>query len=587
MSDSLIFSFEKRTQNQKEVIDLNQLQGNEVILSFHENESCEVSLSSLSYSVEIECPAFYSKNGKDKSVIFTKDGILFLKNNDTFVISHSGDEEVGYDFGIHYLNVVNLFTKKTIRVFFHVLHLYSVSDDGLKDMKESLEAFLSGITLDKKGRKKPHTNKDELSDNLQSQLSFIEKKEKELNGIIYALTCNLQYRFLSVYKEMAGVRKQNAHSLKLNLTKPLTTGVFYNAKKQITYDTEENRLLKNYLEKISKIISSLSSFVSSIQDRYLETSRNLNTRKDQILFRQAHSNNSYIKRSCLALSLDISAQAEELNKRETNLQGFESSLDQSLLAIKRLLNSDNLIPVSDCSYCLLTPEYSKDYNYVFFKKYNEFLKSKEGEKNTPSPMASKRTMSLFEYYGIVLLNEVLEELGFRLSKTDVVNSYDFLPDTFFAYENKDQTAIIRYNHHCQHYFTQIDPGIVNINSKNDLPDYLIEFYQKSNQAFLGGLVVEMKYRSLTHIYSETEPLDAEATLSDYVQLGYKDEQGFVHRNAIKAGYILYPDEKEETHYTLLGDIYQGINLEKKKDTLAVKEIKETIQKKILPSTAKE
>ena len=243
---------------------------------------------------------------------------------------------------------------------------------------------------------------------------------------------------------------------------------------------------------------------------------------------------------------------------------WKESYINCLNIIKKVLVSDEFINVEINNQIEYSPVFYTDYNYKFFYDFYKKVTSLKGNKhckNEVNLFSDRRSYSIFELYGFVILQNILKELGYTISE-GINNIFNFDSDSEFKFKNDDGKSIrLLYDHYCVRYNDSNGDEIVNVNSINCKPDYILMFYDE-NKKLKHSLIIEMKYRNLRYLIEKTSgTTETDSTIDDYGQLKYKDLNCDRLVNAIDDVVLLFPRIQEKNFRRGTG-LFIGININK-------------------------
>lgn len=538
-------------------IDLNQVKSGDTIFTFNEYEPIEVALCSDNYEVIIECLSYKI----DGVLNVCEDSILKIESNLNYRISGEHEIDLGY-----IPSKYHIILKKENEIkncYFEVLYNQAVSQDGMTNIVESLNNFIDGLSIDffRKGPINNVRSTDRVSDYYIYEL--LEKYENKLIYNCNQISSNLKMTIKSDYIYNPIERKQNLKTIRNNLKK-YNIDKYCNVVKHITYNTNENIILKKYLIKIIRIIKSCETDLDRIlsQKRYNEQIINdeINIQHDKLL----KANSSFVKKTSSNHIKSLNSRLEDERKWIKKLEIWKKSHDNSKNIINKLLYSEELEKVDINNQITHADSFYNNISYKFFMdlyKTLVFNNSNKRKFNSSELFADRKSYNIFEIYGFILIQNILKEIGFNLCEEYSNQLYNFGSNMHFTFSNDVNVVKVHYDHYCEEYYSAKDGEIVNINSRHCKPDYIITIFDL-NGVFKEMIIVEMKYRRLRYMIDyQGKPTETDETISDYKQLKYcvsvENDKYFSPSSVL----LIYPSIEEKIFTRFSGE-YVGINVMK-------------------------
>lgn len=539
-------------------IDLNNICEGNVLFSFNEYEPILVMLVSNDFKVEIECYSYYLE-GKYKQC---QNNSLLLLPNKKYIISNSATDDVSYIPSKYQILIRKNDHYKN--AFFEVKYNTQVRENELNFVIDKLNSFLDGLSIDF-FRQNPINNIESLSNDSNYYLyELLYSYEKKLTLCCENILSNLRNSIYSVYSKEKIEKKQNAHSVYLN-NRNVDKRYCYNVTKTPSNINIENILLKKYLLKIERILNDynldLDDLISSKTVKIKKLTNSINEKTELLKStKQSMANKNKIKSNIISINSII----DDCKNWVAKFSRWKDSYNKCLNAIKKVLLSDEFINVEINNQIEYSPVFYTDYNYKFFYDFYRKITNLKGNKhckNEVNLFSDRRSYSIFEIYGFVILQNILKELGFVMCE-GINNIFNFESDCEFKFENSDGKKIrLLYDHHCVRYNDSKGDEIVNVNSVNCKPDYILMFYDECDK-LQHSLIIEMKYRNLRYlIESALGTTETDSTIDDYGQLKYKDLNYERLVNAIDDVILLFPRIQEKNFRRGTG-LFVGININK-------------------------
>lgn len=536
-------------------IDLNSINEDNVLFFFNEYEPIEIMLLSNDFKVEIECYSYYL----DEQYNQCQNNLLSLIPNKKYIISNSATDDVSYIPSKYQILIKK--NEHCINAFFEVKYNVPVKDNDLNFVIDKLNSFLDGLSIDF-FRQKPINNIETLSNTFNYYLyELLYSYEKKLIFCCENTLSKLRNSIYSVYIKDKIEKKQNAHSIYLN-NKIIDKRYIFNIAKKTSNINSENILLKKYLLKIEKILNDynldLDNLIKSkikkidkLTDSLNEKTKLLNTTN------QSLANKHKIKNNITSIKSIV----DNCQNWITKFSHWKNSYNNCLNAIKKILISDEFISIDINNQIEYSPIFYIDYNYKFFYDFYKKITNLKGNKhckNKTNLFSDRRSYSIFEIYGFVILQNILKELGFAMHES-LNNIFNFESDCEFIFKNdNDQKIRLLYDHYCVRYNDSKGNEIVNVNSVHCKPDYILMFYDEYGK-LQHSLIIEMKYRKLKYLIDSSGTTETDSTIDDYGQLKYKDLNFAKLVNAIDDVILLFPRINEKTFRRGNG-LFIGINI---------------------------
>lgn len=555
-------------------IDLNDVCEGKVLFSFNEYEPIVVTLISNEFQVEIECYSYYL-DGEYKQC---PNNSLLLIPNKEYRISNSATDDVSY-----IPSKYQILVKKNDfcnNAFFEVKYNSQVRESELNFVIDKLNSFLDGLSIDF-FRQNPINNIESLTKNSNYYIyELLYSYEKKLTLCCENILSNLRNSIYTIYRKEKMEKKQNVHSIYLN-NKNADKRYFYNVTKNTSNVNTENILLKKYLLKIEKVLSNynldLDSLINSKYTRVSSLKNSIKKNTELLEFtNQSNANKKKIKNNIISISSII----DECENWIEKFKDWKASYNKCVNAIKKVLVSDEFINLEINNQLEFSPVFYSDYNYKFFYDFYNKITSLKGNKhckNEVNLFSDRRSYSIFEIYGFVILQNILKELGFEMYE-GISNIFNFESDCEFKFKNNDGAKIrLLYDHYCVRYNDSQGDEIVNVNSVNCKPDYILMFYDEDGK-LQHSLIIEMKYRNLRYLIEKSSgTTETDSTIDDYGQLKYKSIDYDRLVNAIDEVVLLFPRIQEKNFRRGIG-LFIGIDINKDFDeSESYKKLKEIIE----------
>ena len=557
MQDKLIINH-TFTKNINE-IDLNDIKEGQTLFCFNEYEQILVTLVSDNLKVEIECYSYYL----DGECYQCPSNSLLLLPNKEYKISNTATDDVSYIPAKYQISIKNGNLKTN--AFFEVKYNSQVGDSDLGFIISKLNSFLDGLSIDF-FRQNPINNIESLSNESSYYLyELLYSYEKKLSLCCDNILSNLRNSIYSIYFKEKIEKRQNAHSIYLN-NKNLDKRYFYNIAKRTSINNIENILLKKYLLKIERVLNNydldLDNLIDERNKKIAKLKSDINTKNELLInTNQSNANRKKISNNIISINTYLEECIDWVNK----FSSWKSSYHKCLNSIKKVLSSEEFINIEINNQIQYSPIFFTDSNYKFFYDFYKKISSLKGNehyKNKVNLFSDRRSYSIFEIYGFVIIQNILKELGFEMIE-GIDNIFNFSSDCEFKFQNMNGNVVkLLYDHHCVRYNDSSGNEIVNVNSVNCKPDYILMFYDNFDK-LQHSLIIEMKYRHLRYLIEKatTGTTETDSTLDDYGQLKYKDASQEKLVNVIDEVVLLFPKIVEKNFRRGIG-LFIGININK-------------------------
>lgn len=563
--------------NTIETFNLNNISDGQLLFCFNEYEPIEIYISdNCIYDVIFECLSYYDVD--DYSYHICDNNELRLKPGHHYLISDNNNtEDIGYRPSKYNIYISNKSKKYTCQ--FEVLYNRQLSEEGVGNIILLINNFINGLSIDF-FRNAPVNNI--LSESNHSKFMLYDIISKNITKI--QKNCEIIYTKLKssingIIKIENFLQKQNYKTIKKNIINVNKYGV-YNYKKVLIYDTPENKLLKKYLKNILMIIrNNKVDFQLLIDERILKKNR-LKVKLYEIKTYYDNQTVIEVKQQYSNQIISINSQIDECDKWISKFKKWNTDFLIATKTLSRIFESDELKDVSINDHIILTSTFIQNNHYFFFKTLNDLLSSNissEHIQNNKKYFADKKTYKLFEIFGFIIIQNIIKEFDFEFYDSSIGNIFGFDSGSKFTFIKDDMKVEILYDHHCESiYETQKDfyDTVVNINSKNCKPDYIIKIYNKKRLSNL--IIIEIKYRSIKYMIDRNFVTETDKILMDYSQLGYINSDG--DKITVQNKVILIYPSKEEKCFKRHHSIFIGINAEKNfNDSIGYNELKNILK----------
>lgn len=554
MLDKLVIKFPSRSTNDEIDVDLNFVINGEILFDFNEYECVSIELDSDIYSVKIECISCL-ENGTYKAM---DDNILNMQRGKEYTISKNDNYDIGYRPSRYHILINN--SIREYDCFFEVKYNHQVTIDGMNNIIESINDFISGLTIDFFKGQPINGIITKNNNNDFYAYEILYKHHSRLSLICDNIINDLKMSISNKIVAGSYTKKQNIASIRKNSIKNYTT--IYSVKKVLNANNVNNIILKKYLIKIKMIIENfqfnLVPIISSKDEFISQTLEKVEKEEQKLAKKNAHFNVLIIENHIKSLRSDLDFTKKWYDK----LIEWNKSYETASFSIRKLLNVSEMKNLDINNQISYSPDFNMNYDYKFIADLYEMLSSNNifsEKRNLKGIFSNKKSLEIFEIFGFVLLQNIIKEVGFKYVGKEQNTIFDFTSGSEFEYIYNNKKIIIKYDYYCNKYTNAGVGSVVNINSKNCKPDYLILFFEDDDLKNI--TVVEMKYRNLKHLVEyDGGSTETDITLEDYSQLGYLRQLRKKPELLVKDVLLIYPSREEVCFERNLAN-YIGINPE--------------------------
>lgn len=560
MQNKLIINYTFRKSIKE--INIREIKENVVLFEFNEYEPILISLNAPDYRINMECYSYYT--GEDYKQCDNNE--LIINNNETYKISDNNNVyDIGYIPSKYSITIINIATNKKIECYFIVKSNRQMTENGMDNMIEHINNFIDGLSID--FFREHHVN-NICSEKNNSNYYLYELINRYSAIIAYKserVIQNLSHSIISVVEISHLEKKQNIKTIRKNILN-LDQNKYYNIKKKKSVSTIDNMILKKYLIKIKQILE--NGYID------LDTVVNINSEKLNQYYKEKNNIDLKIRERNISISdkkdflnnkKSLEIEIKNITELIKKVNVWKNSYNNTLMSISRILELDEIFKLKIDNNITYSISFYKNNDYKFFYDlYNKISQNNTSKHkiDSKSLFTDKRSYTLFEIYGFILIQNILKELN--LSMIYGTNDlFSFRSDCEYWYSNNNYQVRLQYDHYCKKYRNtdEVKLGdIVNKNSISCKPDYIISIFDK-NKILKNAIVVEMKYRKLKYLTNyDKGSTETDSTIDDYSQLCGIVNDIKKPKNIISEVIILYPSLEEKIFERNSG-LYIGINSE--------------------------
>ncbi len=509
IADKLIYTINKKEER---VVDLSR-EESKVLFTIEETSFLYVRMEcSSNANVKIECDTYTLGEKETRNT----DGMLVLNNQIDYQLS-GGD--------LYYLpgqyKILYTTSNGTKEFYFHVRRNKELSQEGYYTIIDRIEQLLHGLVFDM--RKKGKTQSTTYS--LFALKDTLEKEYEPFRNELSYLLNHLNNDLKNVYVRSDSIGRMDSKTIKMNLTHPSYINKPISKKKEMTYDTLENRNLKKMIQEM--------------KNELLQIMISIDWKRENIVFDEEEEIQSFSKKMV----------KEKMEKDKTEMDAFLNSVGaicQKYFSLcGRILNHPIMKTISD----IPTRNYHSRKETELKKRIDDLLDSSK------TAYRFKSSQQIFEYYGYYLIHNALSKSGYQL-----ITELDFTSfrenDTCIYYVSSNRIAAVYYGPYCENYLTTDKRDItVSVNSDHKSPDFIIRMYDKNTGEFLFENVFEVKYIPFWKVEAiKDKKEDIIETASDYLQFGYLTENAELKLGVIHKVFVLFVAKEEKV--TDLNDLHR-------------------------------
>lgn len=530
---------------------INSTNDNDCIIEFQEYEDIKLYLESEREDdyVKIEC--------------FDDEELKTLYNNQSIIVSVKEEEHMlvpGY-----YPIVIKVNNKIYNRLY--KINPSSIDWEGLVKIREYLESIMKGLAYNLYKERLCGIQNEEIELNMYNIYDYLSKNEDHLISILDMIIKNpledidKEYRISHINKK-ADYKSQNwlcrkGTLINQNIYQPDIT---YQKHSCLTKIIKENIWIKNILSEINiKMVDLEKEFtlllqqkkrkIIDIENKLLILENNIKEIKnDYIISDKVKKEKKYRKNILESEKIKFNNNINHLNNIVRNINRLRARLTfyehetwlSKISRKKEILVSDRLF---------------RDHRYYYIYTVYKYLQQKNiMDKNViKSNITFKKTSKLYEYYIVVLLIDILRELGFEWEEgwiADYKNNNIYFKDlesgSKFIFKYISYKLEIRYDYEIRNKITD-DNDFMCINDINCRPDILICIYDE-NGDILNAMIIEVKCRKSGNIYSKKGDTRVMEQLKKYYSLAcynskYQNKRRNLNRNIISKVVVTYPKQK--------------------------------------------
>lgn len=570
--DILYIRYLYRKETKK--IDLNSVDSESILFSFNEYEPVEVEVSSDVFQIEIECLSYK----QDESIVPCDEKILLLKNDNKYLISGTTeiDDELGYIPSKYQINISNHEHQK--KCYFIVTYNNEVSKDGMNNIIDELNSFINGLSIDFFSEAPINSIKDNHNTSEYYIHEIICQEKQSILSNVNQILNKLNYNIEKKYRNEKFEKKQDNVTIRKNLLK-VNQNKVYNVRKVQSGNSTENILLKRYLVKILKCLKEnsvqLNQDYSSKCFEKDNLMKEISQEQEALLLKNSRENRVSINNHIISLNGQISTVNRWLKKMEC----WKDSYNIIIKQIQRLLFCDELNDVTINERVQFSSLFYRNKNYSYFYELYNLLCSSSGFNRSfgdSELFSDKKSYQLFEIYGLIIIQNILKELGFKCTNDFSNNPFKFSSGMVLSFSSDTYHIFVNYDYFCKLYFNQGDGSIVSINSRKCKPDYIITIFDKDNK-FLDMIIIEMKYRYLRNLIPvKKATTEIDDMIADYSQLAYcvsREQNIYKFPSHV---FVIFPKKEEIILQRNRGQLL-GINvLESFSNSIVYKTIKDIL-----------
>lgn len=432
----------------------------------------------------------------------------------------------------------------------------NVSWNQMFKIRNYISNFLQGIIFNYDIKRKVDGN------TLENDIFQDYKKQYEIwqdiQGDMYSILRNPSNKLDKIYEYSSKLIKFNSKVFRKNNIVSTESNKYYQPVTKITYDNSDNiklyLALGEYYERVKKIYNNLEKHMSLLCNKNDDFNISLNNKekeycniKDNYVFSQRYKDSVFSRMQFIKNQIFINnKKIEKVKQIEKILYTMKNEVEDMILNFSQLINFENVNKFLNNSI--------KDMRYknIIDKLYIPIYKIDEDNRNNNEyGFTFKKSELLFEYYCFLQVLNIISLLDFDCSggwlNEVAISRYEMdIPSECETYFIKGNLELrVSYDKEIPERIYNGYKGMYSSNSKCRRPDILILLYE--NGVFKKALICEVKYRNIKYIYNDYGDTEVVATMKDYYQLCYFDNN--INKDAVSKVLLLYPHHSKVIDYS--------------------------------------
>ncbi|MEG2364069.1 MAG: nuclease domain-containing protein [Romboutsia sp.] len=564
-------------------IDINNTIIQTTAFHFYEYQRVKLKFISDNEYDYLQVESYYDDN---KRIEIPENGMIKLYPGDEIVISPGGDNEDMLVPGDYHLKV---FKNNRIYESIYRVSPSNMNTESINIIREYLEKKLNGLSYNVYKQRNANTDNSQNQINLNICKYLNEECKKlfsHMNMIINNPITDIQKRYgvKSCSKRADSKSQRWLNSKGMRYANELEYTKYYEKHTFVTHDVLENSIIKNTLVYIYNLIidinknylreiNSIDEVITKLNEKAKKLELYNSTLKNKIGYDRTYWN---VERDIKSIKSNIDIEYKKIEVVNQYLSITSKIKNQ----LNHYLNETWIKDVSVIkTKSIVTHKLFKNKSYMeILELYNRLKKIKENDQGSKyienkQCFVHKRTSNLFEIYIFLLIKDIFEELGFKWTDGWLKDIKDIESLVNINLEQGEAITLIKDNYKVvMNYDKLIKRDLEAKKSKksqvvssfvtNRRPDVLIDIYKDGE--FIKSLIVEVKYRRKSYIYSEDANTDVMYQLLAYRNFVYYDSEidkiSMRYIKPIDKVMAIYVSDDEVFNHDMYDDVkFIGIN----------------------------
>lgn len=470
----------------------------------------------------------------------------------------------------------------------------NIDEQQFNKIHEYINSHLEGLAIDYISYKRTYTNLVHLESSSHWQfIQWYKKVEKKLHQSLNMIENNTQNKMEKYYLIEKEPKHYDNKSIRWENTpkgQSLKGNGYLNRKLILSPNSNSNRLIKFRIRlltsKIKKAVITINQVLEKMENQLREVNEDvleLNTQVKRIETSSRVTSREKKRMSNTLISKEI--EKKEIEQSLSNLYRMQTNLTRSINLLYNRLSSEFWTRVSDRPPKNI--QFEKFIGYQIFQQiWNQYKNNlPEESNNTIEVPVYRPTYELYEYYVLLGVLNVLEDLGFSTHKDSVreqltTTFYEsgLIDGTTVKYENNNRYVEVIYEGLLEHNETvAIEKNAEFFSFRNHRkPDIRLVLYLKNYDKLIyhSSFIIEVKYSPLINILNSFGNTKAMEQMNDYWDIihieKYNKEVNYI-RDSVKQVVCIYPGDNNSPiiKNTPSGDFLQYYPNKKSNDVFEV------------------
>ncbi|MFW5962519.1 MAG: hypothetical protein ACOCQR_02785 [bacterium] len=440
----------------------------------------------------------------------------------------------------------------------------NISFVQLNQIKKEIEEFAHGLIYDIRGNQRNHYKGGVINYEVQL-INFLKRYKKQLLNNCFNIINNPIKKIIRTYEQQNNKLYFDQKSIRW-LTQPKGQAINHDIRNpNILYQkTNKETLINDHNQWFVKIVNQICTELKEVKEKIekqikQEEERIVRIEKERVklikILKEAGANKNFKSQAnstygrIKGIENDLALYKETIATIEKQLY-IVNSLFKNLIFFKNSnVYRKNYSFYKDNSFLSLNFE---DIRYKnLYRIYKKLLRLRSADKNSCKNYHFKRTDKLYEYYSLINVVRVFQDLGYIWSDgclkngecndclIDEIHSgsvFNFVKEDYsvnLTYEGEIKPSSIRALENEKKCFFTLD--------KNLTPDIRVDIYFKDK--LCKSFVLEVKYRRFESIYNEEINTESMIQLNKYRNnIEYITMEGEIY-HPIDEVIIIYPYDK--------------------------------------------